>query len=99
MSADNWAVCPRCRKREEARIADLQRRATEAYGQLPVDEFDALRAEAAKGIDLQKLCTFREDYEIWGADDGTVRVNYSGECQACGLDLHFEHEHPMDLAS
>jgi hypothetical protein len=36
--------------------------------------------------------TFREDYEIYGAEDGTVTVTYSGSCQSCGLSLSFRDD-------
>ena len=38
---------------------------------------------------------FREDYEICGAETGTVTVEYRGECQRCGLLLTFTAEHPI----
>ena len=60
MSADNWAICPRCLKR------------------------------APEGADKWEYQTFREDYEIWGAEEGFIEVNYSGTCRACGLHLDFE---------
>lgn len=39
--------------------------------------------------------TFREDYEIYGAETGTVTVSYRGECQRCNLLLEFETTHPI----
>jgi len=39
--------------------------------------------------------TFREDYEIYGASDGTVKVDYGGSCTECGLSLSFNHEHEI----
>lgn len=68
MSADHYAICPRC-----------------------VDE-------ARKTIGLLYICeedyrTFREDYEFWGADSGTVNVHYRGECDKCGLACKFDEPH------
>jgi len=37
--------------------------------------------------------TFREDYEIYGAEDGTVMVSYHGQCGECKTKLEFKHEH------
>lgn len=62
MSADSWAVCPRCNARGDLGI---------------------------RGSD------FREDYGIYGAETGTVTVEYRGECQKCGLLLEFTAEHPI----
>jgi hypothetical protein len=39
--------------------------------------------------------TFREDYEIYGADKGVVKVSYSGHCQNCGYGIDFEYERPI----
>lgn len=92
MSADNWAECPRCRYNEETRVAELQMRATKAYGVLSVEDFDAMRAEAAKPIDENALITFREDYEFYGAEEGDIKIRYAGECMTCGLKAEFTHE-------
>jgi len=40
--------------------------------------------------------SFREDYEIYGADEGTVTVSYSGSCTKCRLSLSFEDDHPIE---
>jgi hypothetical protein len=41
--------------------------------------------------------TFREDYEIYGAQDGVVKVSYSGHCSRCGSGLDFKAEYPINL--
>lgn len=94
MSADNWAVCPRCKAREEARIAELKRRADEAYGKIPVAEFDALRREAETPLDAEKFRTFREDWEIgiFEPDLRQLFISYAGSCSVCGLEAEHRHE-------
>lgn len=62
MSADNWAVCPRCTARHDVGYRNNE---------------------------------FREDYSIYGAETGTVTVEYRGECHRCGLVLEFTTEHPI----
>lgn len=42
-------------------------------------------------------CRFREEYGIYGAETGTVTVEYSGECQRCGLVLKFTDLHPIPM--
>lgn len=91
MSADNWAVCPFCLAQAEAEKSILQSRVLDDYGVLPIEEWDALRAEAAAELDENKLTTFREDYEIYIADT-TVHVTYSGHCQTCGAGVDFKDE-------
>lgn len=35
--------------------------------------------------------TFREDYEIYGAEEGVVNVSYSGHCKECSTGVDFEY--------
>lgn len=97
MSADNWAMCPRCTAiataKFEARDAAIQA----TYGTVPVNEFDAARnalADDRAAFD-RRHATFREDYEIYGAETGVVTVSYSGSCTECRLELSFTEQHPI----
>lgn len=91
MSADNWAVCPICQENRNGALLVLEGQVREAYGTLPLPEYEALRdrCAAAKiagaiGPTIDML-TFREDWEI-GLIDGTAQVliRYSGTCDVCG---------------
>lgn len=97
MSADNWAHCPRCTAREEKRLARREAEVQALYGTVPVEEFDKARTDLAaeRTKFAARPATFREDYEIHGAESGTVTVGYHGECMDCGLDLSFQDEHPI----
>jgi hypothetical protein len=96
VSADNWAVCPRCLARERAAAEELAVLAAEAYGKVPVEEWQAMNATALEAIpDPEAFGTFREDYEFYGAGEGEVVAVYKGECQTCGLAVDFRHEHPF----
>lgn len=94
MSADNWAVCPRCVARAKKTEADQLAKVVATYGKIPVAEFDAARAtiKPVRQVDYE---TFREDYEIHGASGGVVTVDYSGHCSKCGLGLNFKDDHPI----
>ena len=94
MSADNWAVCPRCVKQARAAEAKALAKVMASYGKVPVEEFDRARADVPTS-DPEKFRTFREDYEIYGADDGDVVVDYGGSCTECGLHLTFTDHHPI----
>lgn len=96
MSASNWAVCPRCRKRKQAELDKRQAEVNELYGTVPFEEFDRARGEF-ETTDWTVPETFREDYEIHGAGDGVIHVSYGGGCSECGLSLNFEHVHPLDV--
>lgn len=101
MSADAWSNCPRCIRRTQEVFASRQKELDASYGTVPVEKF--LEAREALAKDLQEAAralegddrTFREDYEIYGAEDGVITVSYSGECRKCGLKLTFTHEQPI----
>jgi len=104
VSADNWTTCYACRTKHDGdiaeRIAKEQKRLEHAYGTIPQDEYDALRAQAGAAVaairewPLEK--TFREDYEIYGAETGVVTVSYGGSCTVCGYGTSFEERHPIE---
>ena len=52
--------------------------------ELSMDEYMQMQAERDVMREETLLRTFREDYEFYGADEGTVTVDYSGSCQKCG---------------
>lgn len=90
MSADNWAVCPRCLHEAERAAAEARDVVMALYGTIPVAEFDAKRA-ALEDVDPEVYTTFREDYEFHGAEDGEVVASYSGTCTTCGLSADLRH--------
>lgn len=90
MSADNWAVCPRCLKRAEAERDKLERKVQDAYGKLPKDEYLALVKKAEqpqKPLDH----TLREDYEQGTDEDGEYSVNYTCSCSKCGYAAQYKY--------
>lgn len=96
MSADNWTGCPRCARRHQENIQKLRDKAHTAYGAVPLDEYLALD-QAAKAADVAfEKQTFREDYEFYGAEEGTVTASYNGHCGVCGLTCSFEHSVTFD---
>jgi hypothetical protein len=99
VSADNWARCPRCTAWELARLDSETVKIQQLYGAVSVEEFnkasDALADDRAAFE--RRSANFREDYEIYGAESGSVTVSYSGSCEDCGLSLHFQEEHEIPL--
>lgn len=93
MSADNWAHCIRCDKRAKAGFEEREKMIELAYGQVSISEFDAMRDALDRDREAQEkeTETFREDYEIYGADEGVVHVEYKGNCTKCGLKLEFAY--------
>ncbi len=96
MGASNWETCPRCIIRERERINALQKSVDDAYGVMPREKFAEFEKEVAKAVlDKDDCQTFREDYEIYGASKGVVKVEYSGSCTVCNLSTSFTMEHPF----
>lgn len=98
MSADRWSVCPRCEHGRLEVIADRQAELDAAYGQLPLAEFDALRAAQEQRCATRLEPTFREDWEFYGLEDCAVTVEYRGQCRTCALTVRIDHTQPIDIA-
>ncbi len=95
MSANYWAICPRCKNRairERSAISDQVR---EAYGNVPVEEWEALSNRVRAPLDEETFRTFREDYEFYGAEEGTIIASYGGSCDVCGLSAELHSETPF----
>lgn len=95
MSADNWTTCPRCTKRREAEIEAAEREVAEAYGKVPLDEWEEMGRRKSELITRTPDHTLREDYEFHGASDGEVIAEYSASCDICDLRVSFTHRHPI----
>jgi hypothetical protein len=95
MTADNYALCPGCESRSQASAIALRKAAEEAYGKVSASEYIRMLEDIASAVDAQAGYTFREDYEVYVAEDGVVRVDYRGGCSKCGLELKFKHEVPI----
>lgn len=84
VSADNWEVCPQCVARAKKAADEAHAKVYAQYGKVPPEEFDRLRSDLT-AVDPEDFRTFREDYELYGANEGELRVSYSGGCETCGL--------------
>lgn len=94
MSASNWAVCPRCVKRAETARAEQIAATGASYGKVPEQEY-AEAVKAIRDVNPEDYRTFREDWEIYGASEGTVTVSYGGSCDKCGTHLEFTDRHAI----
>lgn len=98
MSADNWMVCPVCRKAHDAKAAKALEKATKQYGKVSVGKYDADLRDA-RNLSAEELPSeFREDYEIRISADGVFTVSYSGYCRTCDAKFVFKHECDADFA-
>lgn len=103
MSADNWTHCPACTKRKKDELARDWEEHDALYGTQDVSEWVTAHEELkrrtaeldAENHDESRTCTFREDYEIYGANEGTVYVSYSGFCKECKTTVKFKVTFPF----
>jgi hypothetical protein len=100
VSADNWAKCPRCTDSKQAEIDRLTEEMNESYSKVSVEKFMGLNKQllAAKDAAFRAQNaseTFREDYEIYGAEDGEIKIRYSGYCTECKLQVKIDVDHPF----
>jgi len=92
VSADNWTICPKCKKVNDKAVEDALNLPGKIYGKVPLEEYTAALS-AAKS--LPKLSeTLREDFEV-GIYNGKFSVSYGARCTDC--DFTFKHSHEEEL--
>jgi hypothetical protein len=93
MSADNWAVCPKCKDAEDKKRDELFTQAENAYGKVVSEKYIEMVENANKyENDAESSPTLREDYEIRITDDGQFCVSYRSICHKCGFKFSFNHK-------
>ena len=95
MSADNWAVCPRC-------LAKAVKAHMLLTGEIKGNEtmspdVKRLALSAIPDVDPEDYRTWREDYEFSGVTTGWITASYSGSCTECGLSADFTSLHDILL--
>ena len=88
MSADNWAICPKCEANDEIELENEAKWLEENYGKVDADNWLAARERHHAHQNLPTENTLREDYDI-GVWDGEFHVNYRGRCTKCGYTLKY----------
>ena len=91
MSADNWAICPACYKREIANLEEQKKKFVTAYGKISEEKYLELQKIIEKGIDKESFRTLREDYNIHTEEYGTFSVEYRCSCSICNFNYNYEH--------
>ena len=85
MSADNWDICPICKKKKD----NLKR---EKYGKIPPEEYEKLIEEFKHPDYADQDETVREDYNGGPYFDNEGNWCFSGgaSCEVCGTDWKIE---------
>lgn len=89
MSADNWAICPKCEKMNNKKRQSLASQIKESYGQLSENE-DLEMVEKFKTPTMLEE-TLREDYKI-GIWNNEFCTSYFASCDKCGFEHSFNHK-------
>lgn len=91
MSANNWRVCPRCKRQNDEERAKEQAEVEGQYGKVPAAEYTRLLEKSKKRSPT--ICeNLREDWEIGIDQDGTFFVIYHCSCDVCDLNFTFRHK-------
>lgn len=95
MSADNWAVCPKCLKKANDDLEKAREKLNKAYGIVPSIEYLKMFQETERSIEsvssYAMKAELREEYEI-GIDENNFYVSYSASCQECGFKYSYQTE-------
>ena len=107
MSADNWAICPKCYKEAKKLDEEYAKSVTEKYGKIPLDEWQKLSNEYQhlKTPFVTRIEeTFREDYEMGVGfyENGSCgrdkfKIGYHGKCEVCGFEVRFKHQEALKI--
>ena len=99
MSADNWAVCPRCKIRIEKEKQKLLSKVEESYGKIDQKKWEQLKSDADFNATKmeKKFHTLREDYELGVCPNGEFSISYHAHCEGCKLSFNFKHAEMVNL--
>jgi hypothetical protein len=92
MSANNWRVCPACKRRLEVEQAARAQAVRDAYGKVSAEQYEEMRCAAEEVVADLLEKTMREDWEIGTGRDGKFFVSYRAKCKNCRFDYSFKHE-------
>lgn len=81
MSADNWGICPKCKKNQDAVMDRNIEKVVEAYGKIPEEAYLTMKIELLAVKKTED--TLRENYELGVNEDGKFIVNYRASCSVC----------------
>lgn len=95
MGANNWRICPQCKKNAETARNTAITTAGAEYGKVDAAEYVRIVNEASKPIVMEE--TLREDYQIRTSTDGVFSVEYRASCDECGMVFDFDREETLKL--
>lgn len=91
MSADNWAICPKCKSNREIMIKALRETVSASYGKATQDKFLAQMRDIANKETEEQEKTLREDYEMGMDEFGSFSIDYRAICSKCGFKYSYDY--------
>lgn len=89
MGADDWSVCPACELKHKLRIEQMKRSLDEAYGKIPLAEFNTLQA-CLESEENKNLTPSLQEYRDIGLVDYKLYVNIYLRCNYCFLEYTYD---------
>lgn len=96
MSANAWNVCPRCAENLALAIENAEQKVINAYGIASQANYKLLQSHYEELKRSKSVESFRQEWEVYMIGH-VVKVGYSGVCQECGFNVHFNHEHSFSI--
>lgn len=100
MSADNYSDCPRCHARRVREIEALRERHAKDYGKQDREAWLAASETLPKVPEFEPSDGegMRQDYEFYLRENGTLSIDFSAQCDECGLVVEHHSEHEFDIS-
>ncbi len=92
MGADNWRICPRCKKIAEVKHEKQTAKVQKLYSKVSAEEYAEKLAELENDKFKPLGETLSEYYEIRTNIDGVFTVDYNCACRNCGFSFSFKEE-------
>lgn len=95
MSANNWTICPKCKKRIEIAMQEKINNTKAVYGQFSPEEYEAAILKAREPISIDK--TLREDCSFYIDNNCFFNIFYSAHCDKCDFEYEFNHSEQIRI--
>ena len=95
MGADNWSMCPKCKKMTLDKHYEQLDKIRKKYGEMSFDEYE--KAIFAANVPIKLDETLREDYEFCMDDEGFFDAKFLARCDRCGFKFNFRHSEQIKI--
>lgn len=94
MSANNWALCPKCESIRKINQPERKLELNRKYGKISSEEYLRLIEDGKMEEEGELEETLREDYEL-GISKRWFHVGYYACCKVCGFTYEFKVDKPV----